>query len=172
MDLPKSATLADMESMLATIEEARPESPLQLRTASTFDGGILSDIWAAILIGTASRRRQCELIGWGLQEQITSKTVFAMTPAFLTAASVASSISPEVSSRMTGMTKGLERDAQVAAPRRQGAFVDPLHHPDERPDCSSAAASPTVNAESERVPVRPESGRCEGCKCRATRKIV
>ena len=109
MDLPKSATLADMESMLATIEEARPESPLQLRTASTFDGGILSDIWAAILIGTASRRRQCELIGWGLQEQITSKTVFAMTPAFLTAASVASSISPEVSSRMTGMTKGLER---------------------------------------------------------------
>lgn len=96
MDLPKSATLAEMESMLATMEEAQPESSLRLRTASTFDGGILSDIWAAILIGTASRRRQCELVGWGLQEPITSKTVFAMTPAFLTAASIASSISPEV----------------------------------------------------------------------------
>ena len=96
MDLPKSATLADMESMLATMEEARPQSPLRLRTASTFDGGILSDIWAAILIGTASRRHQCELIAWGLQEQITSKTIFAMTPAFLTGASLASSISPEL----------------------------------------------------------------------------
>lgn len=96
MDLPKSATLADMESMLATMGEARPESSLRLRTASTFDGGILSDIWAAILIGTASRRRQCELIGWGLKEQIAPISTFAMTPAFMTGASIASSISPEV----------------------------------------------------------------------------
>ena len=53
--------------------------------------------------------------------------------------------------------------SRMAAPRRQGAFVDPLRHPDERPDCSSAAASPTVNA---------KSGRCGGCKSIATRKIV
>ncbi len=96
IDLPKSATLAEMESMLATMGEARLESPLRLRTASTFDGGILSDIWAAILIGTASRKRQCDLIAWGLQEQIRSNTIFAMTPAFLTGASIAASISPEV----------------------------------------------------------------------------
>ncbi len=60
----------------------------------------------------------------------------------------------------------------MAAPRRQGALVDPLRHPDERPDCSSAAASPAVNAESGRVPARPESGRGRGCKSRATRKII
>ena len=56
--------------------------------------------------------------------------------------------------------------------RRKGAFVDPLRHPDERPDCSSAAAFPAVNTESGRVPARPESGRGRGCKSRATRKIV
>lgn len=96
IDLHRSGTLADFESVLATLGTAPAESPLRLRTASTFEGGILADIWAAILIGTASRQLRCELIAWGLKEQIGPNSTFALTPAFLTGASIAASISPEV----------------------------------------------------------------------------
>jgi len=119
IDLPKSATLADLESVLATLGEAPAESLLRLRTASTFNGGILADIWAAILIGTASRRHRCDLIAWGLKEQITPSSTFAMTPAFLTGASIASSISPEV-----GQEIDRDRARRYFATRYDG-LIDP-----------------------------------------------
>lgn len=119
IDVPKSATLVDLETLFATVGNAPAESSLRLRTASTFDGGILADIWAAILIGTASRRLRCELIGWGLQDQISPSSAFAMTPAFLTGASVASSISPEVGDEINQ-----DRARRYFATRYDG-LVDP-----------------------------------------------
>jgi hypothetical protein len=119
IDVPKSATLADLEALFSTVGNAPAESSLRLRTASTFDGGILADIWAAILIGTASRRLRCELIGWGLKEQISPSSTFAMTPAFLTGASVASSICPEV-----GDAIDQDRARRYFATRHDG-LIDP-----------------------------------------------
>ena len=95
IDIVKGSTLDDLELILSQLAEIPDETPLRLRTASTFDGGILADIWAAILVGTASRRHRSDMVAWGVIDAIAPASAFAMTPAFLAGASLATSISPE-----------------------------------------------------------------------------
>lgn len=119
IDLSKAATLADFEAVLNQLEGSPEESLVRLRAASTFEGGILADIWASIVTGTAARHRQVELAAWGITEAIGPASTFAVTPTFLAGASIAHSIAPE-----GGQEIDKERARKYLATRHQG-LVNP-----------------------------------------------
>lgn len=119
--IDRSATVASIEDTLGRLAPSGSsgDSPLRLNIASRYGGGILSDIWAAILAGTACRRHATRVIASGLQSDIEPDTVFASTPAFLASLSIAEAISPEAG-----------HDVDLAAMRRHFALrsqglVDP-----------------------------------------------
>lgn len=97
IEISRTATVASIENAFGRIAPADTgdESPLRLKMGSRYEGGMLSDIWAAILAGTACRRHATHLIAWGLQTDIKPDTVFASTPAFLASLSIAQAISSE-----------------------------------------------------------------------------
>ncbi|MGB8842762.1 MAG: hypothetical protein WCC64_17035 [Aliidongia sp.] len=97
IEINRSATVANIESAFARLASS-PEgevSRLRLKIGSNYEGGMLSDIWAAILAGTACRRYPTRLIAWGLQSDIETDTAFASTLAFLASLAIAEAVSPE-----------------------------------------------------------------------------
>lgn len=119
MDLQKDATLSQIEALLSDLDAMPSDCELRLRTASSIDGGILSDLWAGILVGTASRQQKCELVAWGLKDQISPKHAFALSPSFLTGVSIASAVAPE---HGTEIDKARARRYFAG---RHGGLVDP-----------------------------------------------
>ncbi len=97
IEIGRNATVANIEDAFGRTApaDAAAASPLRLSIASRYEGGILADIWAAILAGTACRRQATRVIAWGLQADIEPDTAFASTPAFLASLSIAEAISPE-----------------------------------------------------------------------------
>jgi hypothetical protein len=95
-DIPKGATVGELETLLARLAEVSAETRLRLRVASSVEGSILADVWSGIAVGTAARRTACDVVAWGLREFVPTAP-FARSPAFLVAVSVASSIFSESS---------------------------------------------------------------------------
>lgn len=118
LDIQKAAGVADLEALLARITAIPRETPLRLRVASTVEGGIFSDLWAAILVGTAARHHRCEIVARGLKE-IAPGSAFASTPAFIATAGLATAIAPE-----GGEPISRERARKYLATRHSG-LVDP-----------------------------------------------
>jgi hypothetical protein len=96
LELSRSFTVASAEQLLHSLNDAEGSaSEYRLRVASSNEGGILADLWAAIVVGTACHRSPTDVIAWGLRKPIKRATPFALSPAFIAALPAARSVASE-----------------------------------------------------------------------------
>jgi hypothetical protein len=89
----RNATVASLEARLAQIAvSAADDATATMRLASNVEGGMLGDIWSAILATTVCRRLQTQVTAWGLSGELPIDSDFVASPACLACAPIASSI--------------------------------------------------------------------------------
>jgi len=88
--IKRDSSLSDFEGLISSaVQLDGRTTAFKLAVPSSFTGGLLSDVWAAISLGTLARECKLDVIAAGLQEQVLPDAPIVITPSFLAALSMA-----------------------------------------------------------------------------------
>jgi hypothetical protein len=74
----RTSTVATLETQLAqAINASAPSEEAVIRLASNVEGGILSDVWAAIVAATVCRAHRAKITAWGVSGSLPDNSDFA-----------------------------------------------------------------------------------------------